>query len=81
MITCCANQECSTGYRDSSGGNMYSVNTLQGLEFFWLCPRCAPLYHLSFDSVKRVHIRSRPETGRMCLVQLPQNRNETYATF
>jgi hypothetical protein len=81
MITCCANQDCSTGYRESSGGNMYSVKRPHGLEFFWLCPRCAPQYHLSFDSVKHVHIRPRPETGRMCLVHLPQNQNETHAIF
>ena len=81
MITCCANQDCSTGYRDSAGGNMYSVNRPQGLEFFWLCPRCAPLYDLSFDSVRRVRIRPRRETGRMCLVHLTQDQNETHATF
>ena len=81
MITCCTNQDCSAAHCHSAGGKMYSVEGQAGLEFFWLCPRCAPHYDLSLDSGKRVHLRPRPETGRMSLVQLPQIEDATHTCF
>jgi len=79
MISCCANQDCSTGYSDSACGKMYSAKGPGGVEFFWLCRRCAVHYDLSFDSGKRVRLRPRPETGRMSLVQL-QIEDATHTT-
>jgi hypothetical protein len=81
MITCCANPACSTAYRDTADGQRRFVTHPGGLEFFWLCPTCAHHYHLSFDSGARVRLRQRPETGRMSLVQLPQNEIATHTTF
>lgn len=81
MITCCANQDCSTAHCGSAAGKMYAVAGAAGLEFFWLCPRCARHYDLSFNSGKRVHLHPRPETGRMSLIQLPQTEDATHTTF
>jgi hypothetical protein len=81
MISCCANQNCSARHFDSACGRTYCAKGPSGIEFFWLCPKCAPHYELSLDSGKRPHLHPRPETGRMSLIKLSPTENPTHTTF
>jgi hypothetical protein len=80
MISCCANQNCSTRHCDSPCGKTSCANGPTGVEFFWLCPTCASHYDIALGSGRRVQLLPRPETGRMSLVQIPQTENPTHIT-
>lgn len=79
MINCCANPNCSAKYCNSACARTSCANGPTGVEFFWLCPSCAPNFDISVNSGKQVHLHPRRRDRRVSLIHI-QTEHATHTT-